>query len=70
MRLGNDPEVERFRAELAAFLQREFRLAKQKLPEVLYVVPGLPMTTTGKVDKRELRDRVAGGVADVSPDLL
>ena len=42
-------------AELTAFLEERFRLAKQKLPEVLRVVPELPMTATGKVDKQELR---------------
>ncbi len=42
-------------AELTAFLQERFRLAKQKLPEVLHVLPELPMTATGKVSKQELR---------------
>ena len=42
-------------AELTAFLQERFRLAKQKLPEVLRVLPELPMTATGKVNKQELR---------------
>ena len=41
-------------AELTAFLEVRFRLAKQKLPEVLRAVPELPMTTTGKVSKQEL----------------
>jgi acyl-CoA synthetase len=41
--------------ELTAFLQERFRLAKQKLPEVLRVLPELPMTATGKVNKQELR---------------
>jgi cyclohexanecarboxylate-CoA ligase/acyl-CoA synthetase len=41
--------------ELTAFLQERFRLAKQKLPEVLRVLPELPMTATGKVSKQELR---------------
>jgi acyl-CoA synthetase (AMP-forming)/AMP-acid ligase II len=44
--------------ELTAFLQERFRLAKQKLPEVLRVVPELPMTATGKVNKQELRAQV------------
>jgi acyl-CoA synthetase (AMP-forming)/AMP-acid ligase II len=42
-------------AELTAFLEEHFRLARQKLPEVLRVVPELPMTATGKVAKQELR---------------
>jgi acyl-CoA synthetase (AMP-forming)/AMP-acid ligase II len=41
--------------ELTAFLEERFRLAKQKLPEVLRVLPELPMTATGKVNKQELR---------------
>ena len=45
-------------AELTAFLQERFRLAKQKLPEVLHVLPDLPMTATGKVSKQELRAQV------------
>ncbi len=44
-------------AELTAFLGERFRIAKQKLPEVLRVVPELPMTATGKVSKQELRAR-------------
>jgi cyclohexanecarboxylate-CoA ligase/acyl-CoA synthetase len=44
--------------ELTAFLQERFRLAKQKLPEVLRVLPELPMTATGKVNKQELRAQV------------
>lgn len=46
--------------ELTAFLEERFRLAKQKLPEVLHVVPELPMTATGKVSKQELRARWCG----------
>jgi cyclohexanecarboxylate-CoA ligase/acyl-CoA synthetase len=46
-------------AELTAFLQERFRLAKQKLPEVLRVLPELPITATGKVNKQELRAQVA-----------
>ena len=46
-------------AQLTAFLQERFRLAKQKLPEVLRVVSELPMTATGKVSKQELRDQVS-----------
>jgi acyl-CoA synthetase (AMP-forming)/AMP-acid ligase II len=42
-------------AELTDFLESEFRLAKQKLPEVLRIVSELPMTPTGKVSKRHLR---------------
>jgi acyl-CoA synthetase (AMP-forming)/AMP-acid ligase II len=45
-------------ADLTTFLQERFRLAKQKLPEVLRVLPELPMTATGKVSKQELRDQV------------
>jgi len=45
-------------AELTAFLEERFRLAKQKLPEVLCVLPELPMTATGKVSKQELRAQV------------
>jgi non-ribosomal peptide synthetase component E (peptide arylation enzyme) len=44
--------------ELTAFLEERFRLAKQKLPEVLRVLPELPMTATGKVNKQELRAQV------------
>jgi acyl-CoA synthetase (AMP-forming)/AMP-acid ligase II len=44
--------------ELTSFLQERFRLAKQKLPEVLRLVPELPMTATGKVNKQELRAQV------------
>ena len=44
--------------ELTAFLEERFRLAKQKLPEVLHVLPELPMTATGKVSKQELRAQV------------
>jgi cyclohexanecarboxylate-CoA ligase/acyl-CoA synthetase len=46
-------------AELTAFLAERFRLAKQKLPEVLRVLPELPMTATGKVNKQELRAQLA-----------
>ena len=45
-------------SELTTFLQERFRLAKQKLPEVLRVLPELPMTATGKVNKQELRAQV------------
>jgi acyl-CoA synthetase (AMP-forming)/AMP-acid ligase II len=44
-------------AELSDFLQDRFRLAKQKLPEVLHAVPELPMTASGKVNKRALREQ-------------
>jgi acyl-CoA synthetase (AMP-forming)/AMP-acid ligase II len=50
-------------AELTAFLEERFRLAKQKLPEVLRVVPELPMTATGKVGKQELRAQVKEGMS-------
>jgi acyl-CoA synthetase (AMP-forming)/AMP-acid ligase II len=49
-------------ADLTGFLEREFRLAKQKLPEVLFVVRELPMTATGKVNKQALRARLSGTV--------
>jgi 2,3-dihydroxybenzoate-AMP ligase len=49
-------------ADLTGFLEREFRLAKQKLPEVLFVVRELPMTATGKVNKKALRARLSGTV--------
>jgi cyclohexanecarboxylate-CoA ligase len=49
------PGAEPTLAELTAFLNERFRLAKQKLPEVLRVVPELPMTATGKVAKQVLR---------------
>jgi len=45
-------------AELTAFLEERFRLAKQKLPEVLRVLPELPKTATGKVSKQELQAQV------------
>jgi acyl-CoA synthetase (AMP-forming)/AMP-acid ligase II len=46
-------------SEITDFLRERFRLAKQKLPEFLHVVPEFPMTATGKVSKRDLRDRFA-----------
>jgi acyl-CoA synthetase (AMP-forming)/AMP-acid ligase II len=52
---GAEPNL----AELTTFLQERFRLAKQKLPEVLHVLPQLPMTATGKVNKQELRAQVS-----------
>jgi acyl-CoA synthetase len=45
--------------DITDFLQERFRLAKQKLPEVLHVVSELPMTATGKINKRELRGQLA-----------
>ena len=52
--MGAEPAL----AELTTFLQERFRLAKQKLPEALRVLPELPMTATGKVSKQELRAQV------------
>jgi len=56
---GADPTL----AELTAFLEERFRLAKPKLPEALRVLPELPMTATGKVSKQELRAQVRQGLA-------
>ena len=44
-------------AELAAFLGGE-GLAKQKWPERLEIVPELPLTASGKIQKFKLRDRI------------
>ncbi len=46
-------------AGLGAFL-REQGLAKYKLPERVEIVDELPLTTIGKVAKKELRERLAG----------
>lgn len=43
-------------AELASFLT-EAGLSRRKLPELLEVLPTLPMTASGKVDKQALRTR-------------
>ena len=47
-------------AGLGAFL-REQGLAKYKLPERVEIVDELPLTTIGKVAKKELRERLAKG---------
>jgi acyl-CoA synthetase (AMP-forming)/AMP-acid ligase II len=43
-------------AELVRYLLDEHGLAKPKLPERLRIVEGLPMTTTGKIQKFALRE--------------
>ncbi|MGV9357995.1 class I adenylate-forming enzyme family protein [Streptomyces misionensis] len=45
--------------EMRAFLST--RLAKYKIPRELVVVPSLPRTPSGKVQKHVLREQVAGG---------
>jgi acyl-CoA synthetase (AMP-forming)/AMP-acid ligase II len=63
--VGAEPTL----AELTAFLEERFRLARQKLPEMLYVLPELPMTATGKVSKQDLRARwgdLAGAAGQAS----
>jgi non-ribosomal peptide synthetase component E (peptide arylation enzyme) len=37
---------------------QERRIARFKLPERLEVVPSLPLTKVGKVDKKALRDMI------------
>ena len=44
-------------AELAEFLKNVRRIAVHKLPERLEIVDELPLTPTGKVSKRLLRDQ-------------
>jgi 2,3-dihydroxybenzoate-AMP ligase len=44
--------------ELVAFLQAQ-QIAKFKLPERLEIVESFPMTSVGKVSKKELRDDIA-----------
>jgi len=46
--------------ELVSFLE-ERGIAKYKLPEFLAVVPGLPMTPSGKIQKFVLRDSIING---------
>lgn len=46
-------------ASLSTYLQRECRVAIQKLPERLEIVDHLPMTATGKIKKFELREDIA-----------
>ncbi len=43
--------------DVTAYL-REQKLATQKLPERLEIVPALPMTATGKVQKGILREDI------------
>lgn len=53
-------------ADLVSFL-REHRIADQKLPERLEIVPELPRTATGKIQKFRLREEIARRVAAASP---
>ena len=53
-------------AELTDFLRRERRIAPQKLPEMLQIVPALPTTTTGKVQKFLLRDQARALVEGIT----
>jgi len=48
--------------ELVGFLQGEKKIAKYKLPERLEVVEDLPLTSVGKVNKKVLREDVAGKI--------
>jgi acyl-coenzyme A synthetase/AMP-(fatty) acid ligase len=43
---------------LTTYLSETHQLAKQKLPEYLFLVDALPMTATGKVQKHVLRESV------------
>lgn len=43
-------------AEMAAYLD-EAKLARQKIPASWQVLPELPMTASGKIQKHELRNR-------------
>jgi 2,3-dihydroxybenzoate-AMP ligase len=47
--------------ELVGFLKNK-RIAKYKLPERLEFVEGLPLTSVGKIDKKALREDVAGKI--------
>ncbi len=49
--------------EIVSYLEDEKRIAKYKLPERLEVVDALPLTSTGKVLKRELREIIIGKIA-------
>ncbi len=53
-----EPGTEPTGPELVAWSRR--RMANYKAPRVVELVPGLPMTATGKVAKEELRRRAAG----------
>ena len=55
-REGHDVDT----ADLVAFARE--RLAGYKLPRAVILVPDLPKTPTGKVPKRELRERYGAGV--------
>ena len=52
-----DPMLGERACELVAFL-RSHRLANQRLPERLELLPELPKTASGKVQKHKLRTRV------------
>jgi non-ribosomal peptide synthetase component E (peptide arylation enzyme) len=49
--------------EMTDFLLRK-QIAKQKLPERLEVIPELPRTVTGKVQKFKLREEIAQRVRE------
>ncbi len=49
--------------EVVAFLKTR-RIAMQKLPERLEVVPALPMTASGKIQKFKLRDQIKAELAE------
>ena len=42
------------------------RLAKHEVPKMIEFVDSLPMTTTGKIMRRELREREKAKLADGS----
>ncbi|WP_028652697.1 AMP-binding protein [Nocardioides halotolerans] len=54
----NDPDSSLELSDITAFL-REHKVATQKLPERLEVVPAMPLTATGKVQKHLLRAEIA-----------
>jgi cyclohexanecarboxylate-CoA ligase len=53
-----DPEVPPTLDDITSYL-REHKVAVQKLPERLEVVPALPITATGKIQKHVLRAEIA-----------
>jgi cyclohexanecarboxylate-CoA ligase len=53
-----DPDAEMTLDDVSAYL-REHKVATQKLPERLELVPALPMTATGKIQKHLLRSEIA-----------
>ncbi len=58
------PGVEICLEEIASYLDKEKRIAKYKLPERLELVAVLPLTPTGKILKRELREVIIRKLAE------